>query len=226
MPRTASLPRPVQSPLPEIPSWEEPLGAGTSDTSLITSASQLVTCRSDTHCHPEFQVVAKPKRFFCPGRIFATVWFEPGTADLLQQQQQQPGPLAWSSACPAFHSSKPVARFRWFVVVRRRLHHSLCFRITTYGGRSASKTNRGRAGDFVVLHRAGVDPVPPSEGEEITREAIAVIIEDEEHYISPFARLDCGRIYTVEDNLRVAKIGRVQTPSLPLLEGYYRDSVL
>ncbi|KAK4039588.1 hypothetical protein C8A01DRAFT_16457, partial [Parachaetomium inaequale] len=198
VPRTGSIPRPVQSPVPEIHSWEEPLG-------------------------DEFQVVAKPKRFFCPGRIFATVWFEPGTADLLQQQ---PGPKAWSSACPAFHDAKPVARFRWFVVVRRRLHHSLCFRITTYGGKSASKTNRGRAGDFVVLHRADVDPEPPSAGEEITREPIAVIIEDEEHYISPFARLDCGRIYTVEDNLPVAKIGRVQTPSLPLLEGYYRESVL
>ena len=189
-----------------------------------TRASPLVPYRSDTN-PPEFQVVAKPKRFFCPGRIFSTVWFEPGTADLLQQQQQ-PGPKAWSSACPAFHEAKPVARFRWFVVVRRRLHHSLCFRITTYGGKSASKTNRGRAGDFVVLHRAGVPPAPPSAGEDITREAIGVIIEDEEHYISPFARLDCGRIYTVEDNLRVAKIGRVQTPSLPLLEGYYRESVL
>ena len=48
---------------------------------------------------------------------------------------------------------------------------------------------------------------------------MAVIIEDGEQYISPFARLDCGRIYTVEDNLKVMKIGRVHPDFLARCRG-------
>jgi hypothetical protein len=77
-----------------------------------------------------------------------------------------------------------------------------------------------------VLFRANVPPEPPFDDEDITREPIAIIIEDAEYYISPIARLDCGRIYTVEDNLKVAKVGRVHPNSLPSLEQYYRDIVL
>ncbi|KAK0723691.1 hypothetical protein B0T21DRAFT_414070 [Apiosordaria backusii] len=142
-----------------------------------------------------FQVVSKPKRFF---------------------------------AVPLFHGERPLAKFRWFVVVRRRLHHSLCFSITTYAGdnRSASnKTARGRDVDFVVLHLSNVEPARPYEEENITRKPIAVIIEDQETFISPFARLDCGRVYTVEDNLRVMKVGRVHPGCLVGLEEYFRDSV-
>lgn len=80
--------------------------------------------------------------------------------------------------------------------------------------------------DYVVLHKSSVPPARPYPEEKITREPVAVIIEDEEQYISPIARLDCGRIYTVEDNLKVMKVGRVHPASLPALEQYYKDSVL
>ncbi|EAQ90026.1 hypothetical protein CHGG_06645 [Chaetomium globosum CBS 148.51] len=195
--RVNCIPRPTISQ-PQRPSYEEPLG-------------------------PEFSAIAKPKRFFCTGRVFATVWFEPSTEDILQQQ---PKPREWSSVCPAFHGQKPVAKIRWFVVVKRRLHHSLCFTITTYAGKAASRTTRGRAGDHAVLFRVGIQPEAPDDDEDITRGPIGIIVEDAEYYISPFARLDCGRIYTVEDNLKVAKVGRVHRDFLPALEQYYRDIVL
>ncbi|KAL2180693.1 uncharacterized protein P884DRAFT_274605 [Thermothelomyces heterothallicus CBS 202.75] len=170
----------------------------------------------------EFKVVDKPKRFFQLGRIFATDWFEPATADMLDRKTP-PGALA--SGCQGPHGGKHITKPRWFVVVRRRLHHSLCFRITTYGGTNAAKTNRGRAQDFVVLYRANVRPARPHDDEEISRRPIAVIIEAPDQYISPVARLDCGRIYTVEDNLMVAKIGRVHPSHLDLLDEYFKASV-
>ncbi|KAK3298137.1 uncharacterized protein B0H64DRAFT_384211 [Chaetomium fimeti] len=196
--RVNSIPRVIQPPQPQKPQYGEPLG-------------------------PEFSVISKPKRFFSTGRIFATVWFEPSTEDMTQQQTKAG---AWSNDCPAFHGQKPVARIRWFVVVRRRTHHSLCFTVTTYAGKDGNRTNRGRAGDHAVLYRANLQPEPPYDDEDITRDAIAVIIEDAEYYISPLARLDCGRTYTVEDNLKVAKVGRVHPRDLSLLEQYYRDTVL
>ncbi|KAL2269366.1 hypothetical protein VTJ83DRAFT_1550 [Remersonia thermophila] len=182
----------------------------------------------------EFQIVGKPKRFFTPGRIFKTVWFEPCPPTKTAPTpgaQAQPRPSAWTSQCPAFHGTQPLACFRWFVVVRRRLHYSLCFRITTAAASVAdaayNKTNGiDRVSDYVVLHNANVEPARPSPAENITREPLAVIIEDARQFIAPIARLDCGRVYTVEDRLPVAKIGRVHKDDLDKLCEYYKDSVL
>lgn len=151
------------------------------------------------------------------------MWFEPGGAD--NTPTRRTDAAQWSSKCPAFHGEKPAARFRWFVVVRRRLHHSLCFNITTFEGRGGTKAIRGRPVDYVVLHSSNVEPPRPYDEERITRDPIAVIIEDETQHIAPIARLDCGRVYTVEDDLRVMKIGRVHPLSLPLLDEYYKQSV-
>ncbi|KAK4188983.1 hypothetical protein QBC35DRAFT_381311 [Podospora australis] len=169
-----------------------------------------------------FQVVAKPKRFFSVGRIFKVVWFEPRGQDTPVRRSGS-GP-DWASECPAFYGEQAVAKFRWFVIARRRLHHSLCFSITTYSKAAPNKT-RGRDMDYVVLHSSAVEPAAPYPEENIKRDPIAVIIEDGETFISPIARLDCGRIYTVEDNLRIMKVGRVHPASLELLDQCYRDSV-
>jgi hypothetical protein len=171
---------------------------------------------------PGFGVVEKPKRFFAVGRIFKTVWFEPGPP---QQSSTANPDVDWSAACPFFHEEKPFAKFKWFVVVRKRLHHSLCFTITTFNGRGATKTSRGRARDFVVLYPAVIEPPDPYPEEGIERDPLAVIIEEGQQFLSPAARVDCGRIYTVEDNLRVMKIGRIHPQSLEDLEAYYRESV-
>lgn len=204
--------------------------------------------------HPlGFRLVDKPKRFFTVGRIFKTVWFEPGGTELAGTAALSPVPqrrldLDYAQACPAFHSEKPVAKFRWFVVVRRRVHHSLCFAVTTSSGRNNGsssvpgaprQTGRGRQRDFVVLYPApplpgpdgeappGPPPSPPEpmEGEGIEREPLAVIIEDGGQAISRLARMDCGRIYTVEDNVKVMKIGRIHTDGLKKLDEYFRESV-
>lgn len=174
----------------------------------------------ETPLDNRFFVVERPKRFFCIGRIFKTVWFEPGN----QHSTADPD-VDWPAACPPFHDQKPFAKFRWFVVVRKRLHHSLCFAITTFGGRGATKASRGRPRDFVVLYPHSIEPPEPWPEEGIERDPLGVIIEEGQQYLSPSARIDCGRIYTVEDNLKVMKIGRIHPTSVPLLEQYFQESV-
>ena len=65
----------------------------------------------------------------------------------------------------------------------------------------------------------------PYEEEGVTRAPIAVIIEEQDLFISPLVRLDCSRVYTVEDGGRVVKVGRVYPESLGALEEYYRVGV-
>lgn len=169
-----------------------------------------------------FKKVEKPKRFFSVGRIFKTVWFEPRGSETPVRRSD----LEWSDSCTTpFHGKKPLAKFRWFVVVRKRLNHSLCFSITTFAGPGTARSRRGRAVDFVVLHSSDIEPPKPYDEEGIVRNPIGVIIEEDEQYISPLARLDCSRLYTVEDDLEVMKIGRVNTESLVHLEEYYKECV-
>ncbi|KAK3312604.1 hypothetical protein B0H66DRAFT_595156 [Apodospora peruviana] len=131
----------------------------------------------------------------------------------------------WTDDCPAYREVKPIVKFRWFIVVRKRLRHSLCFNITTIGPNGVRKVDRGQAMDFVVLHNANIEPSEPFEEESIMRLPITVIIEASEESISPWARLDCGRIYTVENNLRVLKLGQVHPDSLLRLEEYFTANV-
>ncbi|KAK0655118.1 hypothetical protein B0T16DRAFT_450857 [Cercophora newfieldiana] len=169
-----------------------------------------------------FKKVEKPKRFFSVGRIFKTVWFEPCGLETPVRRAD----LEWSDNCiTPFHGKRPLAKFRWFVVVRKRLNHSLCFSITTFAGPGTARSRRGRAVDFVVLHSSDIEPPKPYDEENITRTPIGVIIEEDEQYISPRARLDCSRLYTVEDDLEVMKIGRVNPESLEFLENYYKECV-
>ena len=163
----------------------------------------------------------KPKRFFSIGRIFKTVWYEPHGSNMLVRQTD----LEWGESRSPFYGTRPIAKFRWFIVVRKRLNHSLCFSITSYAGPGSAKARRGRAVDFVVLHSSDIEAPSPYDEEGISRKPIGIIIEEEEQYISPLARLDCGRLYTVEDDLEVLKIGRVHTGSLEDLEAYYRECV-
>lgn len=169
-----------------------------------------------------FKRIERPKRFFSVGRIFKTIWFEPRGSDTPVRRAD----LEWSdSFVTPFYGKKPVAKFRWFVVARKRLNHSLCFSITTFAGPGTAKSRRGRAIDFVVLHSSDIPPPDTYDEEGIVRPPIGVIIEEDEHYISPLARLDCSRLYTVEDDLEVMKIGRVNPDSLADLENYYLECV-
>ncbi|KAK3947189.1 hypothetical protein QBC32DRAFT_374476 [Pseudoneurospora amorphoporcata] len=141
----------------------------------------------------EYLTIDKPQKFFIKGRIFKTVW------------------------------KKPYGRYQWFVVIRKQLHHSLCFAIVNGGAKSMAK-NRARGEHLAVLYSTSVSPPEPDKEEGIVFGPLAVIIEEGKQNISPFARLDCSRVFTVEDCLRVMKIGRVHPDFHEKLDEYYKKA--
>ncbi|KAK3943963.1 hypothetical protein QBC46DRAFT_14592 [Diplogelasinospora grovesii] len=190
-----------------------------------SAASRAPRLSPKTYLRPleqGFQYVDKPKRFFSIGRVFQTVWFEPGGEDKTPQRSD----AGWTEDCPEFHGQKAYGKYRFFVVLRKRLHHTLCFSITTAENRAGPPEARGRPKDSVVIYSSKIEPPRPAPEEGIERKPIGIILEDDKTAIAPFARLDCGRIFTVEDYLIVKKIGRVNPDSLELLEEYFKDAVL
>ncbi|KAK3939338.1 hypothetical protein QBC46DRAFT_364913 [Diplogelasinospora grovesii] len=155
----------------------------------------------------------KLKRFFSIRRVFQTVWFEPGGEDKTPQRSD----ISWTRDCPAFHDQKPYAKYRFFVVLRKRLHYTLCFSITTAENRTGRPEAHGRLKDSVVLYSSKLEPPRPAPVEGIKRKPIGIILEDDNTAITPFTRLNCGRIFT--------KIGRVHPDFIGLLEEYYKEAV-
>ncbi|KAH8884227.1 hypothetical protein GQ53DRAFT_771014 [Thozetella sp. PMI_491] len=164
-----------------------------------------------------FDYVDSPRRFFQVGRIFMTVWFE---AESLVPARTQSS-VQWHLDCPAFRGTKPYAAFRWFVVVRKKTTHSLCLSIHTRVLEGPLSYDAPQC----VLHSSLVEPPEPSDDERIVPEPIPVVVEHKSKFISPLARLDLSRIYTVEHNLKVMKLGYVPKSALGILEKHYRTAV-
>ncbi|KAK3951151.1 hypothetical protein QBC32DRAFT_371407 [Pseudoneurospora amorphoporcata] len=173
---------------------------------------------------PQYLKIDKPRKFFTKGRIFKTVWFEP-FGEFSGSSRARPSELAYHESCPNYSDTgeKPYGRYRWFVVIRKQLHHSLCFAIVNGGAKSMAK-NRARGEHLAVLYSTSVPPPEPDKEEGIVFGPLAVIMEEGKQNISPLARLDCSRVFTVEDDLRVMKIGRVHPDFHEKLDEYYRKA--
>lgn len=171
---------------------------------------------------PQYLKIDKPRKFFTKGRIFKTVWFEP-FGDYSASLRAQPAEPACPESCPNYNKEKPYEHLRWFVVLRKQLHHSLCFAIVNGGAKSMAK-NRARGEHLAVLYSTSVPPAEPDKEEGIVFGPLAVILEEGKQNISPLARLDCSRVFTVEDDLKVMKVGRVHPDFHAKLDEYYYEA--
>lgn len=117
------------------------------------------------------------------------------------------------------------SKIRRFVVIRKRLHCCLCLPITTYGGQGAAKGS-ARAEDHAIVYdgtRYGAPEPEAAPGEQLSKSALGVIIEERHETLDPRSRIDFGKVYTVQHNIRVMNVGRID--NLNRLKRYYNDSM-
>lgn len=84
--------------------------------------------------------------------------------------------------------------------------------------------NRARNENMAVLYSTSVPPPEPDKEEGIKFGPLAVIMEEGKQNISPLARLDFSRVFTVEDDLKVMKIGRLHPDFHEKLDEYYKKA--
>ncbi|CCC08710.1 hypothetical protein SMACR_06819 [Sordaria macrospora] len=200
------------------------LDAPSSSTNGTTNDTTNNQAAALTIPAPQYLKIEKPRKFFTKGRIFKTVWFEP-FGEFSGSSRARPSELAYHESCPDYSGTgeKPYGRYRWFVVIRKQQQHSLCFAIVNGGVKSMAK-NRARGEHLAVLYSTSVPPPEPDKEEGIVFGPLAVIMEEGKQNISPLARLDCSRVFTVEDDLKVMKIGRVHPDFYEKLDEYYRKT--
>lgn len=114
-------------------------------------------------------------------------------------------------------------KIRRFVVIRARATYCLCLSINTYQGQGATKSSVTTQDHAPIVPVDGEVHLHPDE-QNLTKSPIRIKTEDASISIDPMARINFGKVYTVEYNLKVRKIGRIISESIRQMEDYFVEA--
>ncbi|KAL2856189.1 hypothetical protein BJX68DRAFT_230111 [Aspergillus pseudodeflectus] len=170
----------------------------------------------------EFQLsvpgyVVQDLDYFEPGKVFSILWHESDGRDgRANNTHVSAGPLFRGRYNQAIYST-----IRRMVVLRAFDQHSWCYSISTYGGRGLAKPGVDPS-KHAIVHMADTPPRLGSNEPETTKEPLEVDPERFDETLHPKSRLNFGKIYTVEHNVKVLPIGVISAASMPRFIAYAR----
>lgn len=147
----------------------------------------------------------QPSSFFKPGRVFKILWNESTS-----EQENQPSDGEETKYRVA-HGEYVYSKIRRFVVIRNFHGHSECLPISTYGGRGLLKKGvvaEHHAKIFIKDHDVSTD-MERKEKRLLSRRPIGVQPDSDSETLDAMSRLNYAKIYTVEHNVKVLRVGRV-----------------
>lgn len=110
------------------------------------------------------------------------------------------------------------AKIRWFVVVKESGGSCMCLSIHTYGGRGVTKPGISARHHAPLVAKGQKELL--LDGEEGLLPALHVILENNST-IDPVARINFGKIYTVEQNVKVCSVGRIAPEDIQMLRNHW-----
>ncbi|KAF2727514.1 hypothetical protein EJ04DRAFT_451204 [Polyplosphaeria fusca] len=117
------------------------------------------------------------------------------------------------------------SEIRRFVVIRNRGSFSQCIPIQTYRRRGATKPGLVPEDHGVIYTgERGDDPPELLENEGISKSPIRVDSAAGE-LLEPESRINYGKPYAVEHNVKVLEIGQVAPEHIHLLQIYFEDTM-
>jgi hypothetical protein len=151
--------------------------------------------------------------FFVPGKVFAMLWVEPAG-------RQPPGSDIFTAVR---FGEQAFAEIRRFIVVKAHSHHSLCVPISTYHGKGVVGRRDARYHSIIYSTE---EPPQALEGEHLTKHPIRMIPEgDTLSHLAETSRINYSKTFTVEHNVKVKKIGRLDEGSLAWVRAYWKEAI-
>jgi hypothetical protein len=152
-------------------------------------------------------------------QVFKMLWIEPAGQATLGQTR---GSTHFSVVT---YGQIAYAEIRRFVVVSNKGNFSQCIPIQTYRKRGATKPGL-LVEDHGIIYTgvAGSNPPALLTGEEITKEPIRVESKNGETLDSE-SRVNFGKPYAVEHNVKIMEIGMVVPEHMHLLEAYFQTAM-
>ncbi|KAJ0426927.1 hypothetical protein BJY00DRAFT_3590 [Aspergillus carlsbadensis] len=153
--------------------------------------------------------------YFGPGKVFSILWHENDGRDS-NGTHVSAGPLFRGKYGEAIYST-----IRRMVVFKAFEQYSWCFSISTYGGRGLAKPGID-ASKHTIAFMSGTAPRVGSNEPLMVKEPLAVDPERFDESLHSKSRLNFGKIYTVEHNVKVLPIGVIAEVSMPKFISYAR----
>jgi hypothetical protein len=155
----------------------------------------------------DYQVVQNPRGFFKKGVVFMVPWPEPG-GDFVKDRVGPP----------------VVVKIRRFVVIRPKNTFCLCLPIHTYGGQATTKPGiNPQDHAAVIAENDDVDYRLPNEA-KLDKTPLRIKVENASTGpIDRASRINFAKIYTVEYNVKVWKVGRIVSDSVWRMEQYFTE---
>ena len=138
------------------------------------------------------------------------LWAEPG---------RETSNITNLESMPSLYGEPIFQKTRRFVVVRDCSNYCTALPITTYGGQGVAKRGVNKSEHCVVYTGKTAPQVHSSEapqrGEEgLQAESIRVVTDSRIDALDPMSRLDLGKPYTIEHNVKVKPLGMVHEKSI------------
>lgn len=163
--------------------------------------------------------------FFQIGRVFMILWNEP--AGNVRTNQS-----ITSNLTQGYLGGNVWGEIRRFVVVRTKkgATHSICVPISTYQKKGAAKPGLDVDSHAIVWAvwegRQEPGKLPGEEG--MTKLPLRMIPDRvpgnaQQEDLHPASRINFGKVYTVEHNVRIFGIGWIDPTHIHLVKSYYRQ---
>lgn len=164
------------------------------------------------------------RSFFIKGQVFAMMFPEPKGVNphTRDTRPDHSGSTTYS------HGQDIFSHRKRFVVIRQREGYCLCIPINSYQGtgvgRKGIPQKEKRAHAIIYDNKKRVPRLILPGEDVITKKAIAVDLE-ENHTLDETSRIHFGKVYTIEWNVKVMRIGQVASASEKDVEDYWREEM-
>lgn len=162
-----------------------------------------------------FTYITNTHGYFKRGKVFMVLWAEPRGASNISTPDEFTGELG---------DEQFFCEIRRFCIIRRKPAYCLCLPISTYSGQATTKPGLVVQDHAVIAPVGGSVQLHPKE-QQLTKSPLFVIVEDQAVSIDAMSRINFAKVYTVEYNVKIRKIGRICADSMKDLEDYFLESI-
>ncbi|KAJ6188162.1 hypothetical protein N7519_003070 [Penicillium mononematosum] len=159
---------------------------------------------------PRYKRQSDPRRFFRVGRVFSMLWHEnAGWHGTVRSEKVSPS----SSPFTRGKYQEPIySSIRRMVVVKEQRGCCWCVPITTYSGQGVAKAGIDRS-KHAVIHMRGDRPRAVRSEPRMAKEPLEVDPARPDQKLDCMSRVNFGKVYTVEHNVKVLPVGKITEAS-------------
>ncbi|KAL4803428.1 hypothetical protein BDV18DRAFT_40920 [Aspergillus unguis] len=160
--------------------------------------------------------VVQPRSYYSLGKVFAVLWHE--------NDGRGTGTGTVASRGPKYigRFGQPIfSTIRRMVAIKVLDQCSWCIAINTYGGQGVAKRGIDES-KHAIVYIKDTTPIATDDEPPMVKEPLAVTPDNPGDRLDEMSRLNFGKIYTVEHNVKVLPIGKISSRSMTRFRQYAR----